>query len=94
MKKLLITSVLATCLASGSVLADSATVQGDLGQIFAEKGNPTQVVALSGQEMRETEGAFYWVPFVYAATRTAPYWGPALTWGYNASPRLGTWWRN
>lgn len=58
MKKLLLTSALATTLASGSVLANPAVQQGDLDQIFAGKTQSIQVSTLSGQEMKETEGAW------------------------------------
>lgn len=65
MKQLLITSVLATALASGSVLANPAAQQGDLDQIFAAQGKAGQVAALSHQEMQTTEGE--WLPVIYRA---------------------------
>lgn len=60
MKQLLMASVLATTLASGSVLANPAAQQGDLDQIFAAQGKSTQVAALSHQEMMATEGQAIW----------------------------------
>ncbi len=60
MKQLLITSIMATTLASGSVLANPAAQQGDLDQIFAAPGKAGKVATLSHQEMVETEGEVLW----------------------------------
>ncbi len=68
MKKLLITSVLATTLAASSVMAAPEAPQGDFGQIFTEQGKATQVQALSEKEMKATQGEWWWIVAALVAT--------------------------
>ncbi len=74
MKKLLITTILTTSLASTSLLADSNTVQGDLNQIFADQSQSMAIAGLSHQEMQTTVGALIRPVTVYGSSSNGYYY--------------------
>lgn len=59
--------------------------------IFEQDAKPMQLAELSQQEMKETEGAWIWVPLYYGAIY-APQMS-ALAWtAYRAAPTFGNTW--
>lgn len=55
--------------------------QADINTMFEQAGKPMQLVALSGQEMKDTEGAWFWMYF------NAPQIAVATTWMANTGWR-------
>jgi hypothetical protein len=48
---------------SPQVVSLATFSQTDLNKLFEQSGKPIQLAALSGQEMKETEGAWVWIYF-------------------------------
>ncbi|MBW7902538.1 MAG: hypothetical protein H3C26_13740 [Rhodocyclaceae bacterium] len=59
--------------------------QADVYTLFEASDKHMQLATLSTDEMKETEGAWVWLFYLYGPQMTA-----AAMWGYNAAPRLGS----
>jgi len=52
----------------------AAFTDADIGALFDNANQPMQLAALSPQEMRETEGALFWMPLLWTGVRVVvPY---------------------
>ncbi len=69
MKKVILVAALAGALAFSSVQAAPGVPQQDLNQVFTMDVQQNQVAGLSGKEMKETEGEWFW--YVVAAAVAA-----------------------
>jgi hypothetical protein len=54
--------------------------QADINTMFEQAGKPMQLAALSGQEMKETEGSWFWLYFYGPQIATATTWMANTGW--------------
>lgn len=93
-KSILTLSVIGAFAGNNVAFAEAVTVptlsKVNVESAFAQTNKPMQIAALSTQEMRDTQGAWLWVPLYYAPAVTSFAWGVYQTSAYMPVYHYGT----